>query len=156
MPTYLPALGSEPDYLNYSLWEQLHFTPEERASSFAQRGFDSDVDGLSNFLEYAFGSNPRDPFSITRPTMVPLADRNGFLFQKSRSAVDLIYTVMNTKDLEIWTEGSRYGAAGDLPTTAATTEVSRTPTGEVESIIVRENTAAESTARFFQLKVTEE
>ena len=54
---------------------------------------------------------------------------------------------------DTWIDGSTYSAAGDVPITPATSEVSRTGTG-VQQIVVEDNTAVnDADKRFLRIEV---
>ncbi len=65
---------------------------------------DADNDGVSNFAEYAFGSNPLSAqsgpaltsFSYTSPTLIP------FSYTRNTTPVDVDYTVEQSNDLTNW------------------------------------------------------
>ena len=120
---------------------------------------DPDHDGLPNLVEYALGLDPLSPGTVAIPK---LGSANGYLtltFTRPLSATDVSYIVQVSSDLATWNDGSLYTAAGNVPTNAFTTELSRTASGGNETIVVRDNTLmstaiSTATPRFLRLKFT--
>ena len=70
---------------------------------------DSDGDGMSLLLEYAFGSNPLLSSDAARPRF------DGATYSFYRARADLIYTVETSEDLVLWTTlATDPGTAGQL------------------------------------------
>ena len=65
---------------------------------------DSDADGLSNFLEYALGSDPTSstPHSEVAPTLNFSGSTIDFIYKRAKTS--LTYTVESSTDLQTWTE----------------------------------------------------
>ncbi|MFN0127442.1 MAG: hypothetical protein ACKV19_12230, partial [Verrucomicrobiales bacterium] len=67
---------------------------------------DADADGASNFVEYAFGTSPFDPLSHLQPVPGIIADREyswaTFEFRRRRNATNLVYEVLESKDMIHW------------------------------------------------------
>ena len=111
-------------------------------------------DGIVNLLKYALGLNP---LAVSPSGLPSLGTSNGYLtltFSRPLTATDVSYTVQVSSDLVTWNDGSLYTAGGDVPTNAFTTQLSRTVSGGIETITVRDNTAMLGAgARFIRLKV---
>jgi hypothetical protein len=66
---------------------------------------DDDNDGLTNFEEYAFGTDPTGGTEVN-PIVIPLNKTSGtFSYTRRRqSLTDLTYTIWSSTDLGIWTQ----------------------------------------------------
>jgi hypothetical protein len=119
---------------------------------------DPDHDGLSNLLEFALAAEPLQASVSALPTASLSGGPGSSLtltFTRSLAASDLTYTVEAAPLLGQWTAGSQYGPAGDAPTTAATTQISRTTANGRETIIVRDNIPLSAASfRFLRLRVS--
>ncbi len=104
---------------------------------------DADGDGVSNLMEYASGSEPRDASSFFAPQFVASSDALSLSFRRIPTNTDLTFIVQTSPDLVHWSDGSSYSPAGSVPSNAFTTEVSRTGT-DVETIVVRDNVSISS------------
>lgn len=102
----------------------IHTFAEWRAAWFPTRGGDLDTfgeedadrDGLSNFLEYAFGLDPtkaQDRTDEALPRAYSAAGRLGVAFNKRAGATDLQYQVEVSTDLFHWSDGA--GELEELP-----------------------------------------
>lgn len=124
-------------------WRNQKFgAPANGAST--QLGADPDGDGLPNLMEYALGAEPLiaglAPLPV-RGTVLVGADRYLTLtISRPVEASDITYTIQATSSPAQWTDGCTYGPAGDVGVTPATTQVSRTVNGPLETIVVRDNT----------------
>ncbi len=106
---------------------------------------DPDHDGISNLLEYAFGSDPTRANVSSLPVM---SMQNGYLtisFVQRIAPTDLTYTVEVSGDMSTWNSGSSY-----------TTQVSATSIDSAtQQVVVRDNTLASAAAkRFIRVRVT--
>lgn len=87
---------------SYYGWDNLHFTSLERDDLLiAGPNADPDRDGMSNFLEYALGGNPRvkDRAGIVFAWMDGKA---GVRFRRPLNAIDLEYVLMSGDGLASW------------------------------------------------------
>ena len=86
-----------------------------------------------------------------------IAHRAGALtFRRATNATDATFTVMVSGDLVQWLAGSSYSGTNIVPVTANTTQISRTPANDVETIVVRDNVSLNSAPqRFMNLRVTD-
>lgn len=118
---------------------------------------DTDKDGISDLLEAALGLNPLVPSNAWMPTQsfTNLSGQSycSITFTRDTSITDLTTTVQRSTDLLNWSNGSSYGPAGIVSGNAITTEVSRTQSGGIETIVVRSNTPASSGPQFMRVKV---
>jgi hypothetical protein len=77
-------------------------------------------------------------------------------FQRATSATDVSCTVQVSSDLATWLNGSTYGANGNTPSNANTTEVSDSTSNGLETIVVRDNTPMSAASKgFIRLMVTQ-
>jgi autotransporter-associated beta strand protein len=108
---------------------------------------DPDGDGLTNFVEYAFGLKPNDPSSL-QPILAQLDIATGtFTYSRRDDALTgLGFTVWTSPDLENWT-----------PDDAANQDDSAGPDGDgVEVVVVTLTAAKPLTADRLFVKVTAE
>ncbi len=120
-------------------WRSAHFTPAEITAGLADDAADPDGDGLSNFLEWTLGMDPR----IANFLPAPVLDANGRLtltFTRPKSLPGVLYIGEATGDLGSWPTNVPIEiiADGD-PQTVRLTD----PFG-----------TADSPARFLRLRVT--
>ncbi len=110
-------------------------------------------DGIRNLIKYALALDPLhvSTAGLPRVQTQPVNDLRylALQFTHAPSASDITCTVQTSDDCVHWSDGSRYGAAGDLPANSFTTEVSRTSSNGVETITVRDNTDIDSAPRRF-------
>ncbi|MCW1884761.1 hypothetical protein OKA04_08475 [Luteolibacter flavescens] len=146
---WLPSAG-------YSQWVAEHFTPQEAGDpSIVGQDSDPDGDGVSNVIEYAFGSDPRaNDLSLSRvtPEVVQVSGqrrlRLRFTLPENLPA-DVIYQIELSDDLRAWTSVARQTGVAGWPGTATST-VAPAVNGRREHVITSPN----ATARFGRLKVT--
>ena len=139
-------------------WRLQNFSDPSNSGDGADNN-DFDKDGIANLMEYALGLDPRIPSAAGLPTLGVVtvgANKHAALTViRPLGASDVNYRFEVTGDLVSYDPGSFYGAGGDVPSNAFTTEVSRTNNGSVETIVVRDNTALSGSAkRFLRLKIT--
>jgi Spore coat assembly protein len=122
--------GPEPaPAITYQGWDNFHFTSSERDNpSISGPAADPDLDGRSNWLEYAQGTDPR--VHDTPRVEILWMDDDGesvpaIRFDRPRNALDVTYRIEFSTDLVSWTEASS--------TLIHTTDVSET----VESVFHR-------------------
>jgi hypothetical protein len=118
-------------------------------------------DGVSNLMKYALGLNP---FVSVSPGSLGVSGFSTYAgdeylslqFQRSLSATDVTFQIEISSDLaQPWLEGSSYGPGGDVPNTAYITEVSRSDSGNFETITVRDAVPVrQELHRFIRLKVS--
>ena len=84
--------------ITYATWKAANGIVEDTA--------DPDGDGISNVLEYAFGSDPRDPTSLRLPAMD--ATTLTLRIPVRPGAMDIQRTLEASSDLEVWGPGTTF------------------------------------------------
>jgi hypothetical protein len=122
---------------------------EENFPTLAQRSrsADPDQDGLDNFWEYAYGTDPNDAKSISTPSMLSIeADSMRTLaieFDKFSEERDINYVVEFSSDLLNWESGSD-----------VSTEYRREESAPGRMVVgVRDLNASKSSRRFVRVRV---
>lgn len=137
----------------YDAWRLPRFGSTEPPAS--APAADADNDGLANILEYAFGGDPLAPSSTPWPRAGAFSFENDsqptLTFTRQSLAADLTYRVQVSIDLINWVNGSSYGPFGDLPDTAAATEIARIPASGGEAITVRASLTGTPSRRFMRI-----
>lgn len=118
--------GGGGQFSTFAAWHR-HWFPDSTADLNTAAEMDSDADGISNLLEYAFDLNPTTA-ELTTAAAVPTAIRAdgqlGLTFRKRAGATDLEYRVEMSGDLLTWTDVTdSLGWSADATgmTTASTT-----------------------------------
>lgn len=97
---------------HYDLWAATHLPPPVDQS----RSADPDGDGVENFREYAFGSDPLDPGSVSLPQMRLLTEEGSRIlsleFSRLADGVGARYLVEFSDDLETWLPSSEVETLG--------------------------------------------
>lgn len=124
----------------YAAWVLEHLPSTDKATARLPDG-DPDFDGLSNFLEFAFGGDPMEPVSNEGPTMEMEGKMLKFTYKRARAGI--IYEVQTNHSLrsEDWT------AEGVIQNSLAAV-------GETATVIIPLNSAANKS--FIRLSVREE
>jgi len=108
---------------------------------------DADLDGVSNFIEYAFAMNPTqsdEGAAQALPRAYQAAGRMGVHFRKRTGATDLTYQVESSRDLLSWSSAG----AGMVE------EVSADPGMPAQTIVAtRPGEGAGDACRFFRVLV---
>jgi hypothetical protein len=99
--------GKDETRVSFSSWKGLVFSPDELLdSSFSGNLVDPDNDGIANFLEYAFGGDPKISDPDIGPESLILEENGedyfGLSFRKRLGANDLHYLIENSTDLVSW------------------------------------------------------
>lgn len=150
-PLKVVAISQSP----FDVWHQVHFTPEEVVAGRTEPSADFDGDGISNFLEYAFQTNPK----IAQGGVVTHQSTSSNLqivFPCDDSRTDIVYTVEASSTLAAnsWTAiAQSVGGATFLPIEARST-VSDSGTG-VRTVTVTDADAQPlARTRFLRVKVS--
>ena len=90
-------------------WKESHF-PGNTNSTGVFAGLDSDGDGLSNVLEYAFGLDPKaaDRDRTSLPSVLVLDGLLAVRFTRPLGVVDVDYVVEASNDLRTWTPATGF------------------------------------------------
>ncbi len=111
----------------YDLWVQDHFNSEEQNDpAVSGPEADPDGDGIVNVLEYAFGGDPKVPYSATQPVAEEVSEGADSFLEISflrLNANDLVYRVEASDELEDWSEiwvSTDHGFQGSGETTVET------------------------------------
>lgn len=151
-----PSAYSPPAVTGFALWQQQKFGALAGSDS-SLLNADPDGDGLSNLAEYTLSTDPSsaDQSQLPKPGIVEIAG-NSYLtitFTHLTTASDAIATVQTSDYGSAWSDGSRYGAGGDVANNANTTQVNRSGS-PVETITVRDNTpASPKTQRMMRISI---
>ncbi|MFT5411192.1 MAG: hypothetical protein ACI9NC_003926, partial [Verrucomicrobiales bacterium] len=95
-----PAFGQA-----FVVWVDDHFTELElNDSNISGELVDLDNDELSNLLEYAFNLDPKIESSAGAPSAAVSGNKLTITFDRWKKAIDLIYTVEVSDDLDIWSQ----------------------------------------------------
>ena len=125
-------------------WRFANFGANANTPSIAGDTANPAGDGIANLMKYALGINPLIPTRTGLPTFAPTSGYDTLTFSRPTSATDITYIVeVSGGLLGAWATGSSYSISGDVPSNANTTQVSRTTNGSIETIVVRDNYAAE-------------
>ncbi len=92
----------KPDF-DFRDWQRLYFSDEQLADpSISGMHADPDRDGLSNFVEYAIGSNPLVPASV-RPFEIIVVDNLLHYRYRIRAGVpDVEFSILRSSNLKDW------------------------------------------------------
>lgn len=109
------ASGSDAGFLDdisynqqftYDIWLSEFFNPSEITAGLSDPDADPDGDGISNFMEYAWGTNPKvaNGPSPRLPVVVPGSEEGSITFRFTTDAdlLDLSYVVQTSVDLNEW------------------------------------------------------
>jgi hypothetical protein len=113
-------------------------------------------DGVPNLLKYAAGLYPFSHAGAARPAISISGSKLLLTFQHDPAATDATLVVDATTDLVQWFAGSQYGQLGDIPSNAASTQLSRVmdPATGLETITVQSNVTTPTTG-FLRLRVSQ-
>lgn len=118
---------------------------------------DADGDGVSNLLEYAFGTTPTDRTSINRPTVVRLPNGEleySFVRLSARSL--LVYEVEASDDLQVWTPIARSSTGGVTQALGGATSGIIDAGGSISLVQVHISPSTTGLKKYLRMKVQEE
>lgn len=109
------AVAQPPGETEWDEWVGLHFSAEERENTvISSAGADADLDGRSNFLEFALGTDPR---SGSGEGLVTRTTSGGFALDYPAPRTSVVYEVEASVDLVRWeTAGVTDAPAAGDPT----------------------------------------
>jgi hypothetical protein len=143
--------GSTDDYAQtFESWLHYHFTPAEQATpGLAGPEDDPDRDGRGNLLEYALGTDPRSPSSLTQ-NLIPAQTTDAGLsyvtltYRRAANALDLQFTPAFSEDLHTWSNTSvpqgvptTFGDGTESVTVRAATPLSTGGKGFARVLVVK-------------------
>jgi hypothetical protein len=93
-----------PSLESYAAWAQRNFAPGQIESGQSRPEAVTNPLGVTNWLSYAMGLDPRlpDPAALPRLEFDPLGGRWEFRFQIRPNAADFSYRVLSSMNLEDW------------------------------------------------------
>ncbi len=97
--TMLVKFGVEPVLTGFDLWKDNNFDGSD-ADEIADLA-DPDGDGFSNLLEYAFGTDPNDPMSMSPLKVSKEGTDLAIIYNQNMSATDLVFEHQYRADLNL-------------------------------------------------------
>jgi hypothetical protein len=140
-------------------WRQLHFGITTDTGDAANL-FDFDADGAVNLIEYALGMDPKLPGTAGLPVVGKVNiggnDYLALTITRPLTATDITYRFQIGATPATLLSGSLYSSGGDVPNNAFTSEHSRIPVSQGETITIRDNTPISSgnPPRFMRLGIS--
>jgi hypothetical protein len=123
-------------------WRHLKFGSSATNTAIASNTANPAGDGIPNILKYALALNPLAVSTSALPErMEQSVNGSKYLalrFTHDVTATDISCVVQVSENLSAWSNGSHYGIDA-LSSNEFTTEVSRVRSGDVETILVRDN-----------------
>ncbi len=102
-PWTLSSLTPPPLPNTFANWQHGYFTAQELANpAISGDAADPDSDGLSNLLEYAFHSDPKQSASANRPYDTKDPSYFSLIYTRALAPSDLTYTIEESPDLFTW------------------------------------------------------
>jgi hypothetical protein len=143
---------------SWEAWQAANFTSGEISGGPAADSFDFDGDGLSNLMEYALGTAPKQANANALPA--PVVDGNGYLkmvFTRDVSKPDVTYTVESTSDLSNPANWSALAqsAGGAVTINNGAFSLSETGSGNIKTVTVYDSRPSSTMSkRFMRLKIS--
>lgn len=143
----------------YGVWKSSHFGANANNPAISGDAADPDNDGIPNFLEYAFGSDPNSA-DTNRPLAGTLVSSHFQLqFNRNTAATNLTYSVGATPSFDItWSNLATYvPGTGWVTNTPGSIVTESGPTGSAPDqhvqVTVTDPVNTASSNRFFRLNV---
>lgn len=140
-------------------WRQFHFGITADTGNAANL-FDFDGDGTVNLIEYALGMDPKIPGTAGLPVVGKVNiggnDYLALTITRPLTTTDITYRFHIGATPATLLIGSLYSSGVDVPNNAFTSEYSRIPVSQGETITIRDNTPISSgnTPRFMRLGIS--
>ena len=138
----------------FDAWRWEHFGAEANNPDRGAPLADFDRDGIPNLVEYGLALSPvlSSPAGISFAAVT--SGQPTFTFTRRPTAKnELTYIVQTSPDLAVWTDGSSYSPAGNIPNTLTTNDI--TPQGSPPGFtVVRDNEFFSSRRRYIRLKIS--
>lgn len=136
-----PGAGDTGFATAYHGWDNRYFSGVERDDpAISGPDADPDGDGRSNFVEYAFATDPRTP-DLSAVEVQWSEGHPALSFRRPRFALDLAWALETTADA---TTGPWLDVAFEV--------LSATPSGDAETLVIRESTPLAGAHRFYRLR----
>lgn len=139
----------------HEIWQQENFTTVDVSTGRTGPEADFDGDGLSNFLEYAFGTNPKSMDSMAA-TLQSHAPRLAISFPCDASRTDIVYAIEASETLESvsWTPIARSIGGATFSSIGTRSLVSDAGTGRRIVTVTDAEAPPEARRRFLRVKVS--
>lgn len=143
---------------SWSAWQTANFTTGEISSGAATDTADFDGDGLSNLMEYALGTAPKQANASGLAS--PVVDFNGYMrmsFPRDANKPDVTYTVESTSDLSNAANWSilAQSAGGAVTVNNGALMVNEVGAGNIKTVTVFDSRPSSGFAkRFMRLRVS--
>jgi hypothetical protein len=110
--TALPATPG-----TFAYWREQSFpNPADRANPWISGpAANPSGDGVENILRYAFGVGPHEPIAQLMPALVYQGSTRQFRFRYDPALTDLVWRVVASNDLEVWSRELFDSTAGPVP-----------------------------------------
>ena len=138
----------------FDAWRWEHFGAEANNPDRGAALADFDRDGIPNLVEYGLALSPvlSSPAGISFAA-VTSGQPTFTITRRPTAKNELTYIVQTSPDLAVWTDGSSYSPAGNIPNTLTTNDI--TPQGSPPGFtVVRYNEFFSSRRRYIRIKIS--